>query len=334
MRILLTSCGGFFVNSLSKELKSDTSLKNLYIAGIDEKKIKKTKYIDKIYQVKKKNEIKYILQVLKICQKNLLNLIIPLSDKESLRLSKHKNKFKKSGIKILVNDYKLMKKINDKYYVYNKIKKAKIKTPRFYLVKNNNEFLANLKNFRFPKKPIVLKPKNSAGGRGIIILKSTNKKINNSIHVGKREKKIHIKNFNVLSYLKKFKDFIMMEYLQKPAYDVDYFKFKDRQLISVRERLNPSGIPYKGNIIKRNREIELYCKRIAKILNLKGLVDFDIMHNEKNKPVLLELNPRPSGSVVINHFAGFKFLSIILKIIYNEKINFSTKFSGVKKIII
>tara|TARA_Y100000768_G_scaffold388939_1_gene388989 strand:- start:5136 stop:6140 length:1005 start_codon:yes stop_codon:yes gene_type:complete len=334
MRILLTSCGGFFVNSLSQELKRDKSLKNLHIIGIDEKKIKKSKYIDKIFQIKKTNETKYINQVLKICEQNSLNLIIPLSDKESLRLSKYKIRFKKSGVTILVNDYKLMKKINDKRYVYKKIQKEKIKTPRFYLVKNYSGFLAKLKNLKFPKKPIVLKPKNSAGGRGIIILKSTNKKINDSIQVGKREKKVDIKNFNFQNYLKKFKDFIMMEYLVKPSYDVDYFKLKNKQLISVRERLNPSGIPYKGNIIKHNRKIELYCKRIARVLDLKGLVDFDIMHNEKNEPVLLELNPRPSGSVVVNHFAGFKFLSIILKIIYNKKINFSTKFRGVKKIII
>ena len=88
-----------------------------------------------------------------------------MSDKESLRLSKYKKKFKKSDIKILVNDYKLMKKINDKHYVYKKIQKAKIKTPKFYLVKNSHDFISKLKNFKFPKKPIVLKPKNSAGGR-------------------------------------------------------------------------------------------------------------------------------------------------------------------------
>ena len=58
MRILLTSCGGFFVNSLSRELKRDKTLKNLFITGIDERKIKKSKYIDKIYQVKKKKRVK------------------------------------------------------------------------------------------------------------------------------------------------------------------------------------------------------------------------------------------------------------------------------------
>ena len=98
MRILLTSCGGFFVNSLSRELKRDKTLKNLYITGIDERKIKKSKYIDKIYQVKK-NELNYIHQILKICQKNSLDLIIPLSDKESLRLSKYKKNLKNQILK-------------------------------------------------------------------------------------------------------------------------------------------------------------------------------------------------------------------------------------------
>ena len=39
MRILLTSWEDF-VNSLSRELKRDKTLKNLYITGIDEGKIK------------------------------------------------------------------------------------------------------------------------------------------------------------------------------------------------------------------------------------------------------------------------------------------------------
>ena len=51
----------------------------------------------------------------------------------------------------------------------------------------------------------------------------------------------------------------MMEHLKKPSYDVDYFNYNKQELISVRERINSSGIPYKGNIVKNDKKIE-HCK--------------------------------------------------------------------------
>ena len=44
MRILITSIGGTLIPYLVKFLKQDTQLHNLYIVGIDKKKIKKNKY--------------------------------------------------------------------------------------------------------------------------------------------------------------------------------------------------------------------------------------------------------------------------------------------------
>jgi len=332
MRILLTSCGGFFVKYLIKEIKKDNISKDLFVLGVDENKIKKIKYFNKIYQVKYKNKKNYISNIIKICNKYKISLIVPLSDKESLIISEFRKIFSKLGIKILVNNYNLIKKIQNKLYVYKKIQKYKIRVPKYFLIKNKKEFKAKLKKFLFPLKPVVLKPISLSGGRGVIVLKSNSKKINNKIKVGKREKKINIKNFDLDKFMKRFGNFIMMEHLKKPSYDVDYFNYNKQELISVRERINPSGIPYKGNIVKNDKKIENYCKKIAKALNLKGLVDFDLMSDQKNRPVLLELNTRPSGSIVVNHLAGFKFFSVILSIIFRKKYKYSKKFKGNKRI--
>ena len=63
-----------------------------------------------------------------------------------------------------------MKKINDKHYVYKKIQKAKIKTPKFYLVKNSHDFISKLK-FQISKKTNSFETKKFSWGQGYCNLK-------------------------------------------------------------------------------------------------------------------------------------------------------------------
>ena len=55
------------------------------------------------------------------------------------------------------------------------------------------------------------------------------------------------------------------------------------------------------------------------------------MFNKKNKPVLLEINPRQSGSIAISLVAGFKLIDDLVQLLGN-KIKKSQKF--INKVII
>ena len=51
-----------------------------------------------------------------------------------------------------------------------------------------------------------------------------------------------------------------------------------------------------------------YCRSVAQALELEALHDIDLMEGPDGRPVVLEVNPRPSGSLAASMAAGFPVL--------------------------
>ena len=321
IRLLITSSGGVLIPTLTKFLKQDCQLGKIYIVGIDKKKIKKNSSIDKFYCLKTSQKKNYIFKLLNICKKERINVLIPYSDFEAKTISEFKTKFVKLGIKTLVNEKSITDIISNKYLTFSILKKKGVQVPKFKLVKNLKQLKRSLIEFNYPELPVVIKPSHSIGGRGVLILNGKKQKIAKWINEGKREKIFSNKIFNYGSLL-------VMEALNAPAYDIDCFVQKKNKLVIIRKRINPAGIPYKGNYLIKNRKIKNYCKKIIEILKINSLVDIDLLTSREGNPLLLEVNPRPSGSAVIAHLANLPIFSYVIAKILNKK--YSIDFSKVK----
>jgi len=319
MRILITCSGGKLIPNLIKFLKHDRQLNRLYVVGIDKnKKIKKNVYLDKFYSIKMHNNKLYLTKLLKICKKEKIELVIPWSDKEAILLSQFKKIFFKKKIKIMVNNFNVIKNITNKYLTYEILKKAKIRTPTYYLARNIHELNQGLKKIGYPKNGAVLKPTSSIGGRGVKILTGKYSKHEKWIGLGRREKVIKKNKLIISNDLFKYGDLLIMNVLKSPAFDVDHFCYRKKSILVIRRRINPSGIPYRGNYIIVDNEIKKYCKKISKVLNLKSLTDIDLLCDHNKKIVLLEINPRPSGSVVTTYKANIPILSYAIAKMLNK----------------
>ena len=325
MKILLTSVGGEMIESLAKYLKKDKYLNNPLLFGIDQKKISKTGSFEKIFIVSPKDKIKYYKKILKICSNNKINLIIPFSDEEAKIFSLYKKILQKNKIKIMVNNTKCINLISNKFLTYEKLKKNNIRVPIYYLSKTLNSLKKNVKKFLNKNIDFVIKPIKSRGGRGIIIC--TNSKQKNANKQAKRIKFVNFKDLKINNSIFKFGDVMIMEKLQPPGYDVDCFVKSKKISLVYRKRVNPFGIPYRGNkFIKPNKNF--YIKKIIKILNLQYLFDLDFFTDKMGNPILLEANPRPSGSIALCNKVKIPFLSYAISNLMGinyPKINFISK---------
>ena len=320
MRILITSIGGTLVPLLIKYLKKDKQLKNIFIIGVDKKNIKKKYFfLDKFYKLPESSSKNYIRKILKISIEEKIDLIIPHSDNESLQISKNINLFKRNKISVMVNNYSTVKKIMNKEKTFKILKKNNIYLPKFKIANNMQELKKNFSFFDYPLKSLILKPVIGIGGSGVVILKGKSDKIQNWVGKGKREQVLSSKNVSITKKFFKYGALMMMEVLNKPLYDVDNLFLKNKHISIIRKRINPNGIPYKGNILLKNDKITNYCKKITKILNLKFLTDIDLITDKFNNPCLLEINPRPSGSVATNYLAQIPLFSYAIALCLNKK---------------
>lgn len=296
VNILFTCACGKNSEKLFKLINNNIPKINLI--GCDEKNNYSGRYLNKFYNIKFKNPKNFINKIYNVSKKNNVKYIIAWADREILALSKNKKKFLKIKTKILLNNFRLIKIFNDKYLTLNLIKKNKIKTPKYEIVKKKNYFDI-LKKFEFPKKSVIIKTRHGIGGRGIFLLSGSDAKKFNWFKKNNREKVVKRFNYKFLKKIMVPNKSIIMEALNIPAYDADSISINNKVSVIVRKRKNPAGIPYKGSKVVKNKSIVNQVMKIMKKEKLKYILDFDFMTKPESKePMIIEINPRPSGSLV------------------------------------
>ena len=317
--LLITSTGGIRAANLICQIKKNSKYQPIKIHATDSlKNVQSKKFADSFSVLPKPKNKRYLKEIVKIVRNKSINLIIPGSDEEAIKLSKEKNKIEKKGTKIASVDYKILKKFENKLNTYKKLDQLKIRSPKWKRAKNFKELKLAVNFFFKLGFEVAVKPVKSRGGRNVSIIR---KDIKNII-IKNFGREIHTpKKYFFSKFIKKYSNLfpvVVMERLYEPSYDFDLLAWKGKLLkIVVRKRIGSQGI--NGNIIEVPKKIFLeYAKKITKGFNLSWLYDCDIMFNKNSKPVLLELNPRISGSVYASLEAGIPLIDDLISLSKNK----------------
>jgi hypothetical protein len=112
---------------------------------------------------------------------------------------------------------------------------------------------------------------------------------------------------------------LVCERLEEPCYDIDVLSWQGKVLRTVpRRRLNPEGMPFLGNVIEPDPKLHALAGRLAEALGLSWLYDFDVMTRADGTPVVIEVNPRPSGSMAASVMAGLPLLDDLISVAKGE----------------
>ena len=132
--------------------------------------------------------------------------------------------------------------------------------------------------------------------------------------------------------MRKIKSFpyILTTKLKEPVFDVDFLSSKGKLLKIIMRKRIVSEEPNSGHefypIPKQIKKFSAICKK----LKLHGLYDLDLMRDEKNLFRIIEINPRPSGSVSTTCAAGINLLSDLINLKIRKKINRNSKINKTK----
>jgi carbamoylphosphate synthase large subunit len=270
LNILVTGAGGDVSRGVFKALKESSKHFNLFITG--NKKLK-NKYFIKTSIVKSK---KYIKELKKIIREKNINLLIPTIDQEQIKISAQK-----FNCIVMVNKYKIIKKLSDKYLLSQFLKKN-FYGPSTYLYSKKPNFY---------KFPYVVKKRLGWGSKFNYLIDSKKKELNFI--------------FN--------DQYIVQEYLWGNDYTCSfYIKKKKIYMIVFNRRLKDGSSIFvkKINDKKIINQLKLIIKKTKLFF---GNIQFKI----KNKKInIYEINPRLSGTLEMQRY----FLNSPLMFI-NHKFN-------------
>ncbi|MAG11742.1 MAG: hypothetical protein CMI52_02960 [Parcubacteria group bacterium] len=289
-------------------LKSDAF--DFRIIGVDAAApVQTRRMLDVFFHVPSGNHPSYIQKISEIVKHEGVDVILPSSDDEAFAVSAAMNELEHLGAKAIVSPQNCLERISNKETTYTILKKAGILVPEFRVARNEKELLKIIEFYEYPKISLVLKPTKGSGNRGIHILCGLDNPPS-WLGSGRREKRIENKTFpieNTSSFIDG--DTLVMPCLQTPAYDVDVLYCAGQEYaVYVRQRMNPTGIPFEGNILCADSHITDYCRKIATTLGLTALHDMDLMTTTDGEVVIMEVNPRASGSLSSTLVSGFSVL--------------------------
>lgn len=261
-----------------------------------------------------KNYIKFISE---ICKKHSVDFIIPTSDEEAVALSNAAHNLMPT--RVLAVNKETVNIFASKADTFRALEKHKLPHPKWQIANNIDEALNSIYEFISTLGSVVVKPSSSRGSRNVYQYG-----LNKSMKDEDIKKILEVAKIELEEAGKIF-PLIAMEQLYGPVHDIDMLAFKGEPIgVFPRRRVN-SDKPNEGHILLNNQKfIDLGCEIIKKF-NLSWLYDCDFMFNTHGEPIIIEINPRQSGSIAVVLASGYKLMDALIDLAINNETKLNTK---------
>ena len=277
MRILVSGVAGDIGFGIGKILRNLNFVTDIF--GIDVHDNHPGKILfDECYIVPAASNPDYISCLNDLIDKNKIDIFIPSSEAE-IELFSLLNKKYISRAKILLSNSYMVKECLSKHRCLTFLKSKGVKTPYHGLVGKDEP--ANY--------PIIVKPNSGRGSKGL--------------------KKIESKE-EFIKFYDNFPDnYVWQQYLypDNQEYTCAIFKCDSTDLRSlIIKRDLSEGFTSKGEVVE-NIKIKKYIHNIAHSFCLDGVMNIQLRLTD-NGPIVFEINPRLSSTLVFRDMLGFKDL--------------------------
>ncbi|MFD1359130.1 ATP-grasp domain-containing protein [Fictibacillus halophilus] len=295
--ILFTSSGRrVSLINMFRDYFIDKSMTGKIITADNKNNAPTTFFSDRHYIVSRVTDSKYLNELINICKKENIKLLIPLIDTELTILSKNRKIFEELGVKVLVSSNQLNEIAYDKIETYKFFSENNIITPKVY----SDEELNN-NDFRFP---LLIKPRNGSSSIGVT-------KVN---------------NLNELLFFKNYiQNAMVQEFVKGEEYTIDVMVDIQGNIKTIVPRLRietRAGEVSKGVTRKDSSIINAVEDVMKKLPGAVGCITLQCFKKEDGEITFIEINPRFGGGVPLAIKAGANFpkwtIDLIDETVFNK----------------
>ena len=245
------------------------------------------------------NEDNYIDEIINVCKREGIRLVIPTIDTDLLLLSEERERIEsESGAVVLISSTDVISICRDKINTQKFLEENGFKIPKMY---SEEELDSGELEF-----PLFIKPKSGSS----------------SINT------FEVNNIDELAtYRSLIKDPIVQDFMEGKEFTVDVFLDFDGNLITVVPRLRMvtrSGEISKGKIIK-DKEIIEDIKRLAEVLKPIGHIRIQLMKTNTGIEYI-EINPRFGGGAPMSIQSGADSCENLYRLLMGENLEYNENY--------
>jgi len=294
--ILLLSAGRRveLLSAFRKELKLRNLSSSLFATDLNPEMSAACHLADKSFALPRVTVEGYIEELLALCQRHSVGLVVPTIDTELLGLAQHRDRFADLGINVVISDEALIRVCRDKRLTHKLFERLKIDTPRHFEI-NQLTF------------PCFAKPYD--GSRSIGAAK--------------------ISHESDLTYeMRSNPKLMFMEYIDDSFEEFTVDAYFDREgylkCLVPRHRLEVRDGEISKGVTRKHHVYSYLADKLGKIEGARGCLTLQLFAKlVENRYAALEINPRFGGGYPLSYFSGAKYPGwLIDEYILDQEISF------------
>ena len=262
---------------------------------------------DAYYPVPRGDDPGYVDALLAICEKEHVEVLLPVMSVELNALARNRGRFEAIGIKVSVSGAESLEIANDKRKLFDFLKQNGLPCADFRAVSSMESFGAAVRELGYPGKKVCVKTTNGSGSRGFRIIDETRPRYEMYLHEKPNSCMIRLSEMEaILAEADEFPELLVMEYLPGNEYTVDLLADQGKVLYCCcRKSLGMDhGIMLNSEVVRHNE--------------IDGSIGFDILEREDGTPCLVECNPRMTAGIPVFRLAGVNLPYLNVKRLLGE----------------
>ena len=240
---------------------------------------------DASFKVNPVTENCFIDQIIEICKKNNIGILIPTIDTCLPYLAENRQRFEEIGTHVIVSNPVFVRMCCDKRETFKFFNANGIKTPR--LIEINH-----------PEFPIFAKPYDGSSSNDIHTIMSED------------DLSVRIKSNPKLMFM----EYVDVSEFREFTVDMHYGRDNHVKCIVPRERIEVRGGEVSKGITRKNYLVDFLKNRFEHLHGVVGCICVQLFYRESDNDVLgIEINPRFGGGYPLSYHAGANFPEMIMK---------------------
>lgn len=315
INVLVTGSGGGSIGEqLIKALTIETDRYN--VIGSDCRDISVGRHIaNSFVKIPRADSEMYLEAVVEVCEKHEVQVLIPGSEPELLKISNRIDLFEDLGIYVPVNSSDLISLCSDKLKLNDFLAQNGFVYPQTYIIEERSD-LHDYNDF-----PYVLKPLTGSGSSGVFIVQNLQELQNIVMYLGSEKPQILQEYVGTLDAeytvgilstpTKGYVDHIVLKR------DLEYgLSIKQKVLNKTTRSCLGTNLGISTGISQGtfvgNKEIDSLVHKMASLLDLKSSINIQCRIHQNNAYVF-EINPRFSGTTHLRALVGFNEPDYLIK---------------------
>jgi carbamoyl-phosphate synthase large subunit len=243
---------------------------------------------DKHYLVSPSDSPGFIEDILQLCQRERVRLIVPTRDEELPLFAANRNTFEEAGLRVLVPSIETVRVCQDKLAFVEFCESHDFAVPVTYRCKESAQF------------PLFIKPRYGKASKEARIL---------------RDQK------ELSDAMKTKKDWLIQEYVREPEYTVDLLADFGSRVLSVVPRLRQVVLNGESYVSRTVNEPALIREstRLAEELKLVGHNTIQCFF-DGSRVKFIEVNPRFGGGAALGIAAGADTPDMLIRLLADEPV--------------